>query len=163
MNILNYRIVKFSNGKFGLKRGYWGLCDFYDFCSPNSSYWWLRSDMYFTDCQVDDIETVRKKYDNLLNREPKNMTVFRKFSAIKEIVNTILFVFSNYKIVKDANGKFWLRRGIFSHQYFNTRCGGWIVSTTNKTGSDNEDIIYSLLEKKYSRCPINEIWFEVVE
>lgn len=53
--VKNYKIVKFSNESYGLRRGYY----WFKYKDLNGGYWWYKGDGYFSECQG-TLEQVRK-------------------------------------------------------------------------------------------------------
>lgn len=50
------KLVQFSNGKFGIRKGFWPLYTYFDFTivSPNKIFW-PKSSIWFKDCQVCEV------------------------------------------------------------------------------------------------------------
>lgn len=62
------KIVKFKDGKFGIRRfnlffGY----EYLDLNHDDAQYWWTRGDIFFNDCKK-DLPTCQKKYNQLKDK-----------------------------------------------------------------------------------------------
>lgn len=52
------KIVKFKNGRYGIRRGFFGFYQFKDL--RNQPYWWRKSNRYIYECQTHDFERVKE-------------------------------------------------------------------------------------------------------
>ena len=70
INWNNYCIVKFSNGKFAIRRWFFVYL-YYDLCMDQRVTWRTKSDPYFKDCLTEEENRIRTIFHNLLayNRE----------------------------------------------------------------------------------------------
>lgn len=57
----NIKLVKFSNGKFGVRRG-WIFYEYFDL--KDTQYWWEKSSRHFPYCMV-DIDIARHAFNML--------------------------------------------------------------------------------------------------
>ena len=70
MNWKNYCIVKFSNGKFAIRRWFFVYL-YYDLRMDSEIVWRIKSNPYFKDCLTEEENKIRTIFHNLLayNRE----------------------------------------------------------------------------------------------
>ena len=69
MSISNLCIVKFKNGKYAIRKGFF-IHMYFDFNSP-SKLWWKKGNYYFAEsCLIDSLEAVRGVLKEL--KEPNN-------------------------------------------------------------------------------------------
>lgn len=56
------KLIQFSNGKFGVRRGVWPFYSYRDLRSFGT-FWWFKYSTYFKDCMGSE-ESARKLYVN---------------------------------------------------------------------------------------------------
>lgn len=69
-----YKIVKFNNGKYGIRRRtlldriFFNEGEFCDLVSYGH-YWWTKQSHWFDDCQTDDVNLVIRKFQHYNPKE----------------------------------------------------------------------------------------------
>ena len=53
----NMKLVKFKNGTYGVRKGFWPFYAFYDF--TNTGFWWNNDSKFWHDCQTTDEQRAR--------------------------------------------------------------------------------------------------------
>jgi len=66
MNIRNIKLVKFSDGKYGVRKGFI-LHKYVDFYT--TGFWWSSSSQFMRDCRTADYERAMTMYEALTSSE----------------------------------------------------------------------------------------------
>ena len=80
---MSIKLVKFSNGKFGVRRGNWFFgYEYKDLSGDGGSYWFDKRSIYFRDCMSSE-ESARKFFEAF---KDKKMESKRNFDIRDEVI-----------------------------------------------------------------------------